>query len=65
LNCASGDEQGRPLWLIAKERGDSPFKIDACMAAALSWEARTDAIAAGMTGTASVWEDDSYEMFVI
>lgn len=41
------DEQGRPLWLIQKERPDSPHKIDAAMAAVLSWEARTDAIAAG------------------
>jgi phage terminase large subunit-like protein len=41
------DEQGRPLWLIRKERPDSPQKIDAAMAAVLSWEARMDAIAAG------------------
>jgi phage terminase large subunit-like protein len=40
-------EDGRPLWLIRKERHDSPHKIDLCMAAVLSWEARTDAIAAG------------------
>lgn len=43
------DEQGRPVWLIQKERHDSPLKIDAAMAAVLSWEARTDAIAAGAT----------------
>jgi len=41
------DEQGKPLWLIRKERSDSPYKIDLAMAAVLSWEARTDAIAAG------------------
>jgi phage terminase large subunit-like protein len=41
------DEQGKALWLIQKERPDSPHKIDAAMAAVLSWEARTDAIAAG------------------
>lgn len=41
------DEQGKPLWLIRKERPDSPHKIDLAMAAVLSWEARTDAIAAG------------------
>lgn len=41
------DEQGKALWLIRKERHDSPHKIDAGMAAILSWEARTDAIAAG------------------
>lgn len=41
------DEQGRALWLIQKERPDSPQKIDLAMAGALSWEARTDAIASG------------------
>jgi hypothetical protein len=41
------DEQGRPLWVIRKERPDSPHKIDAAMAAVLSWEARTDAVASG------------------
>jgi phage terminase large subunit-like protein len=43
------DEQGKPLYLIQKERPDSPHKIDLAMAAALSWEARTDAMAAGMS----------------
>jgi phage terminase large subunit-like protein len=42
------DEQGKPLYLIQKERSDSPHKIDAAMAAVLSWQARTDAIASGM-----------------
>lgn len=52
------DEQGHALWLIRKARPDSPHKIDAAMAAVLSWEARTDAIAAGVlldTGT-SIYE---------
>lgn len=42
------DEQGKPMWLIRKERPDSPHKIDLAMAAVLSWEARTDAVADGM-----------------
>jgi hypothetical protein len=42
------DEQGKPFWLIQKERPESPLKIDLAMAAVLSWEARTDAIAAGV-----------------
>ena len=42
------DEQGKAIWLIRKERPDSPHKIDLAMAAVLSWEARTDAIAAGV-----------------
>jgi len=41
------DAEGAHLWVIQKERPDSPFKIDAAMAAVLSWEARNDAIAAG------------------
>lgn len=41
------DEQGRPLYLIRKERSDSPNKIDLAMAGVLSWEARNDAMAAG------------------
>lgn len=45
------DEKGRPLWIIQKDRPDSPNKIDLAMAAVLSWEARTDAIAAGATRT--------------
>jgi phage terminase large subunit-like protein len=49
------EETGKPLWLIRKERHDSPQKIDLAMAAVLSWEARTDAIAAGATGK-SVYE---------
>lgn len=49
------DEEGKALWLIRKERHDSPHKIDVAMAAVLSWEARTDAIAAGATGV-SVYE---------
>ena len=41
------DEDGRHMWLIRKERSDSPRKIDAAMAAVLSWEARTDCVASG------------------
>lgn len=42
------DDQDRPLWTIQKERRDSMLKIDAAMAAVLSWEARTDALQAGV-----------------
>lgn len=45
------DEDGKPLWVIYKERPDSPFKIDAAMAGILSWQARCDALTAGMDGT--------------
>lgn len=51
------DEEGKPLWTIYKERSDSPHKIDAAMAAILSWEARSDAVAAGVgQRTVSVYE---------
>jgi hypothetical protein len=41
------DDDGRPLWVLAKDAPNSPRKIDAAMAAVLSWEARGDAIADG------------------
>lgn len=44
------DETGQPLWILRKERPDSPKKIDAGMAAILSWAARNDALAAGEGG---------------
>lgn len=49
-------DDGKPFWLIQKERPDSPLKIDAAMAAVLSWEARTDAIAAGVLEQGPAWD---------
>jgi phage terminase large subunit-like protein len=43
------DEQGKPLWVITKDRQNSPNKIDLAMSSVLSWEARTDAVASGAT----------------
>jgi phage terminase large subunit-like protein len=42
------DEDGKPMWVIYKERPNSPRKIDAAMAAILSWQARTDALTLGV-----------------
>lgn len=42
------DDQGIRMWTIYKEMPDSPHKIDAAMAAILSWEGRCTALAAGM-----------------
>lgn len=42
------DEHGEPMYAIQKESRDSGNKIDGASAAVLSWEARTDAVAAGM-----------------
>lgn len=44
----SRDEDGEPLYVIAKENKNSIHKIDVAMAAVLSWEARTGAVAAGI-----------------
>lgn len=49
------DEDGVQLWLIQKETPRSALKIDAAAAGALSWEARSDAIAAGK-GRGSVYD---------
>lgn len=48
------DDNGTPLWLIYKERADSPFKIDAAVAGILSWKARCDALALGVNPRGSI-----------
>jgi hypothetical protein len=50
-NLPKTEEDGQPQYLIQKEAPKSPLKIDLAMCATLSWEARTDAIAAGATKT--------------
>lgn len=45
------DDKGVRLNTLSKDRDDSPYKIDAVMAAVLAWEARGDAIAAGAKKT--------------
>jgi hypothetical protein len=49
-------DTGRFLWLIHKERADSPNKIDGAMASVLSWQARQDAVKLGVQGR-SVYEE--------
>lgn len=41
------DDEGKPLWVMSKDRPDSPRKIDLAMAGGLSWQARLDALAKG------------------
>ena len=41
------DDDGRRLWTVGKDRRHGGNKVDACMAAIISWEARRDAIEAG------------------
>lgn len=41
------DEDGRSVWIIQKERSDSPNKIDIGIAGILSWQARRDALTLG------------------
>jgi hypothetical protein len=43
----SRDGEGERLWVIQKDQPNSPHKMDAAVAGALSWQARLDAIAAG------------------
>lgn len=43
------DDEGRPLWSVAKSAPDSTEWVDAFAAGALSWEARGDSIGAGAT----------------
>ena len=51
------DEDGGRLWVIYKERPDSPLKIDLTMAGILSWQARCDALASGVSADGrSVYE---------
>jgi len=50
------DEQEKRLWILRKERPDSPHKIDLAMAAILSHEAASDAIATGLGPKRSVYE---------
>jgi phage terminase large subunit-like protein len=47
------DDQNQPLWTIQKDRKDSPFKIDAAMAATLSWQARCHAVTEGVNRAAT------------
>lgn len=55
------------LWTVEKERQGSPNKIDSVPAAALSWEARNDAITAGALNVVddgpSVYEQRGVEVF--
>ena len=53
------DDRQRFMWTLSKDRADSPRKIDAAMAAVLSWEARGDAISAGATAS----QDKSWTTF--
>lgn len=46
-NTGLVDEDERPLWVLRKERPDSPKKIDGAVAAVLANEARNDSVAAG------------------
>jgi hypothetical protein len=54
------DDEGRQLWSVQKERSGSPLKIDAAVAAILSWQARNDALSAGV-GQVEPEEPSIYE----
>ncbi len=48
----------RVIWIISKDRKHSPNKIDIAMAGVLSFEARTDAIAAGVMKQEQHWNGE-------
>lgn len=51
------DDKGEQLWAIQKETRDSGLKVDAAVSAVIAWEARLDAITAGLPNTGpSVYE---------
>ena len=54
-NLPQWDNQGQQLFLIRKERGDLPNKMDLVMAGVLSWEARDNAIVAGGDAVGKQW----------
>jgi hypothetical protein len=45
---AQRDEDGAPLWIIQKERPNSPHKMDAAQGGCWAWWARLEAITAGV-----------------
>lgn len=61
MDLTQVDEEGRPLYLIQKERPDSPNKIDVAMAGVLCHEAANDAIAAGALSD----REPAFQMIVI
>jgi hypothetical protein len=54
---AKRDDQGKKLWVIQKERHDSVNKIDLAMSGILSWRARLDAVALGITKRSAYEEE--------
>lgn len=52
------DDKGARIWVVQKERKDSPLKVDLAVAGPVSWQARLDAIAVGAgSDTGSVYND--------
>ena len=58
------DDDGQTMFLIRKERSDSPNKIDLAMCGVLSWEARNDAVSEGAQGSdvPSIYETQELRM---
>lgn len=63
-DLAQRDEDGKALFLIRKERPDSPQKIDLAMAGVLSWEAYMDCVASGVDNGPSVYESEDASIFL-
>ena len=58
------DEDNRPVWIIQKDRPGSPNKIDAAVAAVLSWRARLDALALDIRPEPSPYEGPNARGFL-
>lgn len=58
------DDEGERMWKISKEKPDSPHKIDAAIASCLSWQARCDAVAAGVTNPGKSMYSDGHQLVV-
>lgn len=56
------DDDGERMWLIEKDRKDSPMKMDAAMAGCLSWLARMQAMGKGIGVRRSKYEDKELVM---
>jgi hypothetical protein len=61
LYTTLADEHGVTLWILRKERPDSPNKIDGGMAAVLSWAAKNDALADGATARGG-WDFAGFDL---
>jgi phage terminase large subunit-like protein len=61
VNVRNDKGEWEPYWVVYKERKNSPNKIDAAVAAILSWRARLDALSEGIgrADAGSIYDDET------